>query len=77
LAGEYSVALKEAVAFLHSSDLAHAESRPIADLWLAAAWLYWRQESLFDSLLAFGRALIARPALMGRPLKRLVERLAV
>ncbi|MFY9730881.1 MAG: glycosyltransferase family A protein [Candidatus Acidiferrales bacterium] len=75
LAGEYSVALKATVEFLRSSDLEHAEKRPIADLWLAAASLHWRQKKLFNSLLALARAVIARPVVVGRPLKELIRRL--
>jgi glycosyltransferase involved in cell wall biosynthesis len=75
LAGEYSVALKEAIDFLHSSDLELAGRRPIADLWRAAAWLYWRQRNFCGSLLALARALIARPVVMGRPLKQMLTRL--
>jgi cellulose synthase/poly-beta-1,6-N-acetylglucosamine synthase-like glycosyltransferase len=74
LAGEYSVALKEAVEFLHSSDLQFAGRRPIADLWLAAAWIHWRQRNFCDSLLAFARGLIVRPVVMGRLLKQMLER---
>ncbi len=75
LAGEYSVALKATVEFLNSFDLGHADNRPIADLWLAAAWLHWRQKKLFNSLLALARAVIARPVVAGRPLKQLIRRL--
>jgi len=75
LAGEYSVALKAAVEFLHSSDLANAERRLIADLWLVAAGLHWRQKNFFSSLLALTCGVMARPVVVGRPLKRLLERL--
>jgi hypothetical protein len=75
LAGEYSVALKEAVEFLHSSDLGRADTRHIGDLWLAAAWLHWRQENYLDSVVALARGLMVRPVAMGRPVKRLLERL--
>jgi hypothetical protein len=74
-AGEYSVALQAAVEFLDSSDLELAERRPIADLWLAAAWLHWRQKGFVSSLRAVAHAVMARPVVVGRPLKQLLERL--
>ena len=77
LAGEYSVALQEAIELLRSSDLGRADRWPVADLWLAAAWLLWRQRRILDSLVALARAIIARPAVMGRPVKQLLERLAL
>jgi len=77
LAGEHSVALRETVELLHSSDLSQAEKWPVADLWLAAAWLHWKQRNIFESLLAFARAIIVRPVVIGRPVKQLLERLAV
>jgi glycosyl transferase family 2 len=73
LAGEHSVALNEAVDFLHSSDLDHAERRPLADLWLAAAWLHWRQKNFLDGVLALARAVVTRPVVMGRPVKRALQ----
>jgi hypothetical protein len=75
LAGEYSVALRAAVEILRSPDLKHAAKRPVADLWLLAAWLHWKQKGFFNSVLAFARAVAARPVVIGRPLKQLLERL--
>jgi hypothetical protein len=75
LAGEHSVALREVAEFLRSSDLVHAERRLVADLWLVAAWLHWKQKEFFDSLLALVNALMVRPVVAGRPLKRLFEHL--
>jgi hypothetical protein len=75
LAGEYSVALGAAVEILHSPDVTSAEARLIADLWLAAAWLHWKQKRFFNSLLAVAHALKLRPVLVVRPLKQLLERL--
>jgi glycosyltransferase involved in cell wall biosynthesis len=74
LAGEYSVALQAAVEFLRSSDLEQADGRPIADLWLAAAWLYWKRKQFLNSLFALGHAVMARPVVVGRPLKLLLRR---
>jgi hypothetical protein len=74
LAGEYAVALGAAVEVLHSSDLEHAEKRSIADLWLAAAWLYWKQKRFLGSLLAVAHAVVTRPVVVGRPLTQLLQR---
>jgi hypothetical protein len=76
IAGEYSVALKAAVDILKSSDVEHAEGRQIADLWLAAAWLYWKQKGFLSSLLALAHAVSTRPVLVVRPLKQLLQRLS-
>ena len=73
IAGEYQVALKTVMEVLHSSDLEYAEERPIADLWLAAASLYWRQKEFVSSLRGVARAVMARPAVIGRPIKQLLE----
>jgi hypothetical protein len=74
LAGEYTVALRTAVEVLHSSDLENAEKRSIADLWLVAAWLYWRQKGFLNSLLALAHAVVTRPVVVGRPLTQLLHR---
>jgi Glycosyl transferase family 2 len=75
LAGEYLVALNAAVEILQSSDVEFAERRQIADLWLAAAWLYWKKKGFLKSLLAVAHALRTRPVLVVRPLKQLLQRL--
>jgi glycosyltransferase involved in cell wall biosynthesis len=74
LAGEYAVALGAAIEILHSSDLEHAEKRSIADLWLLAAWLYWRQKRFLNSLFALAHAVLTRPVVVGRPLTQLLHR---
>jgi hypothetical protein len=73
LAGEYSVALQAAVEILRSSDLERANGRPIANLWLTAAWLYWKRREFLNSLFALARAVMIRPVVVGRPLKQLLH----
>jgi glycosyltransferase involved in cell wall biosynthesis len=75
LAGEYSVALQAAVEILRSPDVERANRRPIANLWLAAAWLYWKRKEHLNSLFALGRAVMTRPVVVGRPLKQLFHML--
>jgi GT2 family glycosyltransferase len=74
LAGEYSIALQTAVEVLQSPELTIADSRYIADLWLAVARLHWKQNQFLNSLLAGVHAVRTRPVLVGRPLKQLAER---
>lgn len=75
VAGEYSLALKDALQFLNSFDLDCAQRRPVADLWLSVASLYWRKRQLVNALHALARAVAARPVVMGRPLKQMLDRL--
>ena len=72
MAGEYSLALDAAVEMLNS-DLKHVERWLVADLRLRAAQLYWKQRRFGSSLLTGAHALVARPELLGRPLKRLLH----
>lgn len=71
-AGEYSVALEAALAMLQS-DLQYVERWKIADLHLIVARLYWQQTRMLSSFLAVGRAVMSRPAIVGRPLKPLLR----
>jgi hypothetical protein len=76
-AGEFSAALKATVESLQSSDWQCAEKWRIADLWLTAARLHWRQKAFLTSLLALGHAVVIRPVVAGRPLKPLLRRLGL
>jgi len=73
MAGESALALDAAVAMLQS-DLKYVERWLVADLRLRAAQLYWTQGRFGRSLLTGARAVTTRPALLGRPLKRLLQR---
>lgn len=52
----------------------NVDRRVIADLRLLAAELYWREGNITDGILSGGRALMTRPAIIGRPLKRIWQR---
>jgi hypothetical protein len=72
-AGEYSVALDQLAEALRCSDMNLVESPEIADLRLLAARLYWHQRRIAMSILSVGQAVIARPKILGRPLKPLMR----
>jgi len=74
MAGEYSVALREALKVLRS-DLDCIEGWRVADLRLLVAGLYWKQGRFVRSCLTLVRALASRPITMGRPIKPLLRRL--
>ena len=76
MAGEYSVAFNAAQELLES-DLKYVERWQISNLYLIVARLHLRQKRLLSSLLALGRALVTRPAVAGRPLKLLLQRLGL
>ncbi len=75
--GQEQAALRLLREMLCSSRWEHIEkrSRLIADTWLRAAGLYWRQDRYVQSLGAVGHALWTRPIVAGRPLKRILDRL--
>ncbi len=73
LAGEVSAALETGVDVLQS-DLKHVKRIQLAELYLSVAQLYWRQRKFLSGLVAAGRAILIRPFLLARPLKRLVRR---
>jgi hypothetical protein len=75
LAGEFSAALKTLLEILQSSDLEYAEAWLVADLWLTAASLHWRQREFFRSLMGVAHAVTARPAVIGRPIKQIFIRM--
>jgi cellulose synthase/poly-beta-1,6-N-acetylglucosamine synthase-like glycosyltransferase len=69
--GEYSIAL-DAIEQLSFSGFAEADRWVVADLRLQAAQLYWHHRRLSRSMLSAGQGIIARPIVLGRPLKRLL-----
>jgi len=73
MAGEYSVALNAALEMLQS-DLKSVERWQIAELHLVVARLYWKERGFLNSLAALARAVVTRPFLVGRPVKRLLRR---
>ena len=71
--GEYSVAMGTFTEALHSSDWKYANARVIADLHLLGARLFWRQNRFGQSIVSAVRAFVARPLVLGRPLRGLLR----
>jgi glycosyltransferase involved in cell wall biosynthesis len=74
LAGEIAVALDTAVELLRTNSM-HTENWQLADLYLTIADLRWRRGEFVESLRSVARAVRARPKVLGRPLRPLLERL--
>jgi len=72
--GEYCAAAAVAQRILQSN-LDRIDPRQISELYLALAFICWRGKNIWKSMIALGQAVRARPALIGRPLKRLVQKL--
>ena len=73
--GEWSSAMNLAIEMLRVSDKKYAERRLMANMRLVVAKVYWKNNRFLRSIFTAGHALITRPMLAGRPLKRLFERL--
>lgn len=76
-AEEYSSALDAAFHVLRSPEWEYLERWQIADLYLAIARIYWKNNNHLKSLLTAGRAVATRPIVVGRPLKPLLQRLGL
>jgi Glycosyl transferase family 2 len=76
-AGEYSMALNMLEQMNSSCDLNHAKNKVVADLRLMAARASWHQGRYMRSALSAGQALLARPIILGRPLRPLLRRLRI
>jgi glycosyltransferase involved in cell wall biosynthesis len=74
-AGEYKVAFEGISEIYRSCELELVDTPEIADLHLLTSRLYWRQRRFARSMLSVGKALIARPKILGRPVKPLMRRL--
>ena len=72
IAGEYVAALQAALEVLQL-DLKHVERWQIADLHLTLGQLYWRQKRFAKSFLAAIHAVVTRPVVAGRPIRRLLR----
>jgi glycosyltransferase involved in cell wall biosynthesis len=70
--GEYTLAL-DAIEALHSEELENAEKWVIADSYLWAGKLYWREKKIAKCVVSFLRAVVIRPLMLGRPLKPLQQ----
>jgi len=74
--GEWSGALNLALEMLRrSSDWKYVDRRGIANIRLKAARVYWKNNRFLQSIFTAGHAVMTRPMLVGRPLKRLLMRL--
>jgi len=73
--GEWSGALNLAIEMLRSCDWKYVERRVVANMRLEAAHVYWKNNRFLKSIFTAGHAVMTRPMLIGRPLKRLLVRL--
>jgi glycosyltransferase involved in cell wall biosynthesis len=62
--------------FLQSPEAAALERSALAEIWLKAATIHYRQGRPGKAFSSVGRALLARPVVAGRPVKRALTRLA-
>lgn len=74
--GQQQAALRLTIDMLCSSRWEQLGKRMNADIWLKAAGLYWGQHQYLQSFTAAGRAVMVRPIVAGRPIKRILDRLA-
>jgi glycosyltransferase involved in cell wall biosynthesis len=73
--GEWSGALNLAMEMLRrSSDWKYVDRRALANMRLKAAEVYWKNNRFLQSIFTAGHAVMTRPMLVGRPLKRLFVR---
>ena len=72
-AGQYSLAI-DAVESFHFGDFTHADTWVIAESYLWAARLYWQQRKFARSMSSAVHAVVKRPIILGRPIKRLAPR---
>jgi hypothetical protein len=75
-AGEYAAAAVVAQRILES-DSAGVDPREVSDLYLTLAFIRWKEKIIWKSMLALRQAVRVRPAIIGRPLKRLVQKLGL
>jgi hypothetical protein len=75
-AGDYAAALGAARRIVEL-DLDQVEPWQASELYLIIAKLCWIDKKFLEFILSVGRAILARPILIGRPLKSLVHRLGL
>lgn len=71
--GEYAAALNAITEVSEVIHGGHVEPWVRGDLYLAAAAMYWHQNRFGASFLTATRAIIERPHILGRPIKRLLS----
>jgi hypothetical protein len=72
-AGEYAAVIEAAAEMLQVCEGEGVEPRFISDVHLIAAKAYWKRGRMFPSFLSLGRAVLARPRVLGAPLKPLLR----
>jgi len=72
-AGECAAVLKAAAEMLQLCEGEFVERRYISDVHLISAKAYWKQGKILSSALSVGRAVLARPKVLARPLKPLLR----
>jgi Glycosyl transferase family 2 len=72
-AGEYAAVLEAAAEMFQLCEGEFAERRYVSDAHILSAKAYRKQGRMFPSLLSVGRAVLARPRIAGRPLRRLLQ----
>jgi glycosyltransferase involved in cell wall biosynthesis len=73
--GELAAALRIVEEMRASSRWEHVSKRVMADSYLLAAELYWKQGRIGASLSSVAEAVVARPVILGRPMLPLITRL--
>jgi hypothetical protein len=71
--GEYSIAVNAVTEILGSSEANDADGWVLAELQILAARLYWQEARFGSGVVSAARAIIARPKILGRPVKRLLS----
>jgi len=76
-AGQTAAALELVLEMLRSSRWEHIENRKrfLSDNWLRAAGLHWEQRQYASGLAAITRAVMMRPMVAGRPIKKVLDRM--
>jgi hypothetical protein len=72
-AGEHAAVLEAAAEMFQLCEGECVEPRFISDVHVIAAKAYWKQRRMFPSFLSVARAVLARPRVVGRPLKPLLR----
>ena len=75
-AGEFAAALAGARRIL-ASNLDQVEPWQVSELYLSMAELYWREKKVWKCIASVAHAVLARPVVIGRPLKPLLQRLGL
>jgi Glycosyl transferase family 2 len=74
--GEHAAALVAARQILESN-LDHVEPWHVSELHLLVAAIHWREKRIWKCTIAVGQAILARPIVIGRPLKQSLRRLGI